>query len=575
MGGFALLHRRQGVAVDGPVATALGVFRDMGSPAAIEVDGEDYVFRYFPKTLDPRHQFLDLGAGRFLAAVGTLVYRSAVGAEALRQLAQRSDIADELPRCRGHFILIEGGPRGLRMLRDPSAAIEVFHDPARGVFSTSFLAVARTLPRRVLRRQEAYEYLFHGHTLGTDTVIDGIRRLDEGEQVAIGKDVRVHQSGRPVVPRPATGDRRTLAGKAVDVLSESLSEVCTAFAGRASLALSGGYDTRLVLGLARRIGVMPDLFVYGAAQSPDVVVAQHIAQREGLSLQHIDKSELCPEVAEADYLNVIRQNYLDADGMLPGGIFKPPAEAIARRLRHRDGAVALHGGGGEAFRNFFGLPNRSTSTLAIAKLFFRVPRGVATPGFSEASYAMAIAAKMDAMLGTPAGAMSRHDAEALYPRFRYRFWVGKELTLNARAGYCYMPMFEAEAVRVALAMPVPFKDHGNLEAEMIRIADPALARHPSNYGHNFSGDAPARQACRDWLMQQRPAWFRQAIFRYRSGRGAEARAWHEEWADEVLGLDLPVMRDLVMPRGLRCSESFENGCNLSVLIRDLQISDLV
>lgn len=575
MGGFVLVRRGRAPDADDMLDTALGTFRDMGSPPAIEAEGDDYVFRYIPKTLDPRSQFLHREGGRFLAAVGTLVYRGRVGSEALQYLAQADDIAGAVADCRGHFLLINGGPQGVRLLRDRCAALEVFMDEDRGILSTSFLAIARSLPRRVLRRQEAYEYLFHGHALGTGTVLKGIRRLDEGETVTIDSAIRCTTPARWPVPEPAQGDRRTLAGQAVEVLSESLREVGTAFSGRASLALSGGYDTRLVLALARRIGLAPDLFVYGAPDSSDVVTAQHIASRESIALQHVDKSLLCSDVPEAEYLSTLRRNYLDADGIVYGGIFQPPAEAIARQMRHREGAVALHGGGGESFRNFFGIPNRPTTTSAIARLFFRVPADVAARGFSEAEHAAGIAAKMDATLGTAPGPLPRHVIEALYPRFRYRFWIGKELTLNARAGYSYMPLYDARSVELALAMPAHFKAHGNLEAEMIRIADPALAAYPSSYGHDFSRDAPMKDTLRDWVLQQRPAWLRQAMFRRASRGHTEARLWHEEWAGDMLGLDTPVMRELVSLPGMRRSECFENGCTLSVLIRDLGVSDVV
>ena len=573
MGGFVLAQRRH--ASEAMIAKAIGTFHEMGSPPPITIEAEDYVLHYVPKSLDPRAQLLRLPEGRFLAAGGTLVYGARMGEAALRLLAEAPDRDAALADCRGHFVLIEGGPEGVRVRRDPCAAIEVFVNAARGILSTSFLALARSMPRRVLRRQEAYEYLFHGHTLGTGTVLEGIRRLDEGETARLDTTLRLDRAEPWPVPAPARGDRRRLAGQAVELLSDTLQEVSTAFSGRASLALSGGYDTRLVLALARRIGLEPDLFVYGPDDSSDVVTARHIAAQEGLALQHIDKARICPEVAEADYADIIRRNLLEADGVVYGGIFGPPSEALARPLRHRDGAVALHGGGGESFRNFFGIPDRPTTTRAIAQLFFRVPAEVAASGFSASGYAARIAEKMDATLGTRPGKLPRHVIEALYPRFRYRFWVGKELTVNARAGHCFLPLYDARSVRLALSMPVRFKAHGNLEAEMIRLADPALAGHASSYGHDFTRDAPAGHALRDWVLAQRPAWLRQAMYRRASRGGTPRRLWHEDWARDLLGLDSPVMRMLVEPGGMRRSASFENGCTLSVLVRDLAVSDVI
>jgi asparagine synthase (glutamine-hydrolysing) len=575
MGGFVLVHKDRDTSSERLVSAAANVFAEMGLPPPIAIEAPTYAFRYFPKMLDPRAQFLMLGDGRFLACAGTLVYRSCVGTAALEHLARAADLDAEIARCRGHFVLIDGRRDGVRILRDPCAAVEVFHDAGRCVFSTSFLAVAQTMSRRALRRHEALEFLFLGHTLGTETMIDGLRRLDAGEVVRIGQSVRIDRTAMPTLPPPAEGSRTQLASAAVDRLAEAIGEVGAAFGGRASLALSGGYDTRLILAVCRRLGLAPDLFVYGAPGSSDVATAALIAEREALHVAHIDKQALQQDVDEAQYAGVIRQGYLDTDGFVAGGIFGPPVERTARALRHRDGAVALHGGGGESFRNFFGITEAATSTRAIASLFFRVPPGIAPRDFSDRAYVARIAAKMDATLGGTGGAITRHAADALYPYFRYRFWIGRELGSSTRAGYSYLPLFDAPAVALALAVPARFKNHGNFEAEMIRIADPRLARHPSNYGHSFAADAPLRSVMRDMLLHRRPAWLRRAMHRRGTWRGPPERAWHEEWADGFLDLDSPVMRELVEPGSVRRSEAFGNACNLAYLIGDLRITDIV
>lgn len=575
MGGFVLVHKGGNASSDQLVATAAGVFAEMGLASPVVADGPDYAFRYFPKMLDARTQFVSLEGGRFLASVGTLIHRAAVGEAALRSLAAATDLGSEIARCHGHFVVIEGRPEGVRILRDACAALEVFHDADRRIFSTSFLAVARAMPRRVLRRQEAREFLFLGHTLGTETIIDGLRRLDAGEEVSMQREVRVRRLAMPSMPPPAEGSRTVLARNAVDHIAGAMNEVGAAFGGRASLALSGGYDTRLLLALCRRIGIAPELFVYGGANSSDVVTASLIARQEGIRVEHIDKAQLTQEISEANYAGAIRQNYLDADGLVDGGIFGPPTERLARARRHRDGAVALHGGGGESFRNFFGITESATSTKTIARLFFRVPAGVQPRGFSDRAYVERIAAKMNDTLGTVDGRIPRHTAEALYPYFRYRFWVGRELGSSARAGYSYMPLFDASTVALALAMPTRFKEHGNLEAEMIRIADPRLAGYPSNYGYSFAADAPWRAVLGDAVLHRRPAWLRRAMHRHWARPSPPRRAWHEEWAGGLLDLDTPVMRELVESASVRRSAVFGNACNLAYLIQDLAVGDLV
>ena len=124
-------------------------------------------------------------------------------------------------------------------------------------------------------------------------------------------------------------------------------------------------------------------------------------------------------------------------------------------------------------------------------------------------------------------------------------------------------------------MPTRFNDHGNLEAEMIRIADPSLARHTSNYGHAFDADAPFGRAAREWILQRRPVWLRRRMQHRGAGVTDAQRAWHEEWAGELLDLGSPLMREIVDPDSVRHSEAFGNACNLAYLVQDLGIRDVV
>ena len=54
--------------------------------------------------------------------------------------------------------------------------------------------------------------------------------------------------------------------------------VAKIFGNRVTSALSGGYDSRLILAMLRRHGVAPHLFVYGNAGDQDVRLATAIAR---------------------------------------------------------------------------------------------------------------------------------------------------------------------------------------------------------------------------------------------------------------------------------------------------------
>src|SRR3546814_8230025 len=94
-------------------------------------------------------------------------------------------------------------------------------------------------------------------------------------------------------------------------ISDWSSDVCSS--DLIDSALSGGYDSRLLLALARDAKLAPRLHVYGRPGDSDVVCAQAIARAEGLALHHVDKSTV-PQPEPARYPDIVHANYLAFDG---------------------------------------------------------------------------------------------------------------------------------------------------------------------------------------------------------------------------------------------------------------------
>jgi hypothetical protein len=204
------------------------------------------------------------------------------------------------------------------LLRDRVGAFEVFLDATLGVISTSFLALGRTLQRIRSNRQEIYEYVFNGVTLGNTTPVAGIRRLGFGERLLLDPVPTVEQVELPLLPLRRTDGAKAAAQDILQNLLQYTSTLASTFDGRIKLALSGGYDTRLLLALFRHNCVSPELFVYGAADSADVLSAQRIAAAEGLSIRHYDKSKL-RTVSLEDVSRLVAAKFHREDGLPSGG----------------------------------------------------------------------------------------------------------------------------------------------------------------------------------------------------------------------------------------------------------------
>ena len=518
-------------------------FAASGFGPPITYDDPAGVLDFYAKINYPSSDAILLVDG-FAAVAGTFFYGGAVGAEALRLFAKVRNPDEALSEAGGHFALILRRGTSTVLLRDSTGAFEVFFDDRLGVISTSFLALARTLRQVQMNPQEIYEYVFNGVSLGNETPVAGIHRLGFGERIVLDSVPFVEQTERPLSPPISTDNAEAGAHNIVETLLDHTAMMARVFNGRIKLALSGGYDSRFLLALFRRNNVSPELFVYGASNSPDVLMAQQIAAAEGLSVRHIDKSVL-PAVSPEDMPRLIAARFHREDGLPSGGVFDSDADLIQRADRHASGYLHVSGGGGEVFRNFFNLFDHSITPRQFVWLFYSQYDPVICVGnFDPRAYEDMICSKISALLGTEKQRLDRREVESLYPHFRCRSWFGRENSVNSRFGYSALPFYERRIANMALAVPIRQKHFGDFEARMIRATDPVLAAYPSNYGHSFIADAPLRARLMAIARYMRPMSLRRYTYRIKAHLRAEVppRILTPEFVRRVVAPDLPRMR---------------------------------
>lgn len=517
--------------------------------------------------------FISFPEGGFAALAGTLFYEMCTGEEALRRLYARFDGDPQgLADTGGHFCLILGRGDRIWVLRDRNGAYETYADSSRRIISTSFLSLCHCLSRPTLSRQGAYEYVFNGVTLGDETVISQIEKLAVDEWVEYDGRPRRKRHGWSLLPATSTASQAELVENVHEKILNHIQGAAHACKGNVRLALSGGYDSRLLVAMLREAGFAPHLYVYGSATSSDVRIAKHIADAEALSLEHLDKlegGEPSPEV----FPELVRRNFVVGDGIPWGGLFNRGAEHAARRRRHAGGALLLNGGGGEVLRNFFALPDRDYRPIDVARAFYaQFDPDTCTERFDRAGHLEQIAAKMRKVPGLDHDRLPRQGVEALYPHFRCRSWNGRESLINSRFGPWLLPFYDYEVTMAALAVPVRYKYHGDFEAAIIRRADPRLAAYPSNYGTGFDRDAPLARRLRDWAYYLQPPGLRQ--YRYEIKQRIRRQPTFAKWQDRdhvgrTMDASLPCMSRLVRPERFKDEAQFARVLTLEYLLQTL------
>ena len=451
-----------------------------------------------------------------VAIAGTLTFDGLMGETALRKLLESAALpALDWSRIGGHFVaFVRKGGRNF-LFTDYFAAFQIFHDQGRTVFSTSLLAAARALPRLSFDSQGVYEFAFNVVPTGDDTVFAELKTLGPREIIELTeRGCVVHATTKPLpgLLRDMPPEERLRDNR--ERLEKVVAAHVSHFGDRVHCPLSGGLDSRLLLAALRAAGSRPEVYVYGPPGSPDVEIAQAIGTAQGFPVRWMDKH--AADLDPAAFVEQVERNFHEFDG-LPnfGNIFDNGGNAIARDARHAGGGLAVSGGCGEIYRDFFFLPDRPITAATVASTSFaRFIRRDTTALFDPTRFLRRISDKIRDALEMPGetGPIPRAQVEQIYPRVRCRSLFGREISMEARYGAYLMPFLDHQVVAGAMALPMRLKQAGRFEAQLLAAIDPELARQPSAYGHDFAGPPSRAHRMSEWSSRIRPAWVRRESY---------------------------------------------------------------
>jgi asparagine synthase (glutamine-hydrolysing) len=308
-----------------------------------------------------------------------------------------------------------------------------------------------------------------------------------------------------------------------------------------------------------------------------VRIAQHICTAEGLALECIDKT-LAPAVSPDAFIGETEKNLLAFDGWkTETPLFDFGADREDRLRRHVDGRVPLNGGLGEIYRNFFYMPDRPSSTGAVISTFYsRYDPAALTGRFDEQRFRAGMARAMREAIGADSDRLTRSQVEELYPKFRGRFWTGRDASNNQRFGPMFFPYLEHAAISHTATVPIRFKDLGHLQGRMIAKVNPPLAGYPSDYGFALDGPRPLKYRLKSLAGTQRPSWLRKQSFRL-THRQQEPRSGplSNEYLSRVIDLEFPLMRKLFHVDRLNSATQYGLAATLEYLGQryNLEIKD--
>jgi asparagine synthase (glutamine-hydrolysing) len=504
--------------------------------------------------------------GEFACGVGTLIRAGKTGTAALDGLLRNFDPeAAPWRDSRGSWCAVLRKHGALHLVNDRLNGAKVYHDGARRVFSNSFVALCEMGRAGGLDAHGCYDYVWNGTVHGTRTFLSGIETMPN-DTVATFRDNAVtftrHHEALPALP----------AGGLDAVADACLERLKTLFATYAGLwprsvrsALSGGYDSRLLLALLLDGGLDPSLFVYGDTADPDVKIAKAICAGEGLALEHIDK-QAHPPLSPERFAAEVEADLFAFDGWKNAGLFDDGSDRRDRMAR--SGQVLMNGSVGESFRNFYYLRDGHFSMSDLVGVFHSTYDPAAcTAAFDGEAYEETVAADMAAAVGVSAqGRHPRAVMEMCYPLVRGRYWTARDAAINQRFGTSLTPFLEPAVFGGTWSIPLALKSFGRLEARMIARLAPRLAGYGSAYGFPFDAEPPLGYRLAMTLNHWRPLWLRRVSYRLRHRRPeALPPILRPAYLRTVIDLSFPFTRHLFRPGRLHHAEAFNRLCTIEYL----------
>ena len=525
----------------------------------------------FDNLVAPVPRLYEEGNGDFCFFVGTLFYDGSYGLEACEKLFKTFSPARIDPTLfDGSFTVVLCRGDKLYIFGDPLGTYRLFHSEDHTIWGSSFLSAASAMNSLKLNPQGLYEYVFQGATYGSDTPFHEIRMADSHALYEWEKDRDPQRRPRyfNMFLRPIDGSQEELVDYCLEALQVQFSQVVNQFGNNIDTALSGGYDSRLMLALLRKAGCRPKLHVYGADNDPDVLVAKAISEGENIPLIHQDKSK-APAPAAEDYPAIVAKNFFVMDGIPNEGIFDNGLNLETRCERVANGALALNGGGGEIYRDFFHLPDQSLTVQDMIKTFYsQYDPATVTEEFDERLYRGRLAQKIRAVLDKGTDQLNRIEAEAIYPLFRLRYWMGKNNTLNNRFGPALTPFTKYSVLQTAMPVPLQYKYYGNFEAAMIRTLDPVLASYNTDYGFSLSAPAPLGARIAGWMDIRKPIGLRQHIFALKNRMHKLQKPYYmsDNYLEGILDGDCPAMSSYFRLENINSAEQMNRLYTLEYLV---------
>ena len=370
---------------------------------------------------------------------------------ALRVVRQGLNVFAGLPvrvngRTVGHYSEIDLDSAGHGVIRqDPYGLHPLYIGSARGITLVAnrphlVAAVLQRLTGERPRRDRRFAawLAFSGYPIGDRTGYERVRCVPFGANVQINRHFRVRlPAARPPWLAGETGSAGAWTDRIESELIANLRGAIAAMGHTPRLQLTGGRDSRLMLALTLRAGLLHDVEIVtlGDADAPDATVAKELTRRLGVGHTQLTWTDgvvvcrqLCPHV-----------------GTVAGAVSCVDSSISLAT----DGRMTLSGLTGEMLRTNW--PNRTgyNDERSVVNGFLSMPLGKADLLERDACFGAVTEGIRSLLAPRARGARPEDLFDAYYVQHRLRRWLGSR---PQRFADEFFPLYYPPGVEMAFRM---------------------------------------------------------------------------------------------------------------------------
>lgn len=437
----------------------------------------------------------------WIYAVGTFFYKNFSFKESLNQFLEdfgKNKIDDS--KMFGHYALLIFYNQKLHIIHDPLGAIRIFTNIEKTKISTSFLGLwFSSISPLKIHKEASYERLTSGYITAPDTLVETIRdsTYEDFENSDISKlkmKSPQYKKGKKDVSFQVESARNYF--NRLFQLAEE---------GSISLGLSGGFDSRMLLGL---LSSYPNKYLFThhtiGVHGKERKIAETLSKLVSSEL-HIketpEPSRLSLKEAEKLLLDLIY--YYDGRTANNSGAFSETG-TYEYNFFHLNGKVlGINGKGGEVFRNYYNIPKKKYSFHKwYASLILYPSHKKVFSKEQRDKLLNRIEHKIKKRISVNSR-WSRWNIQRYYSEIRQADCEASIVSAQNKITRYIAPYLDAKLLADAYQSYSYSGDNSDFQVELIKSLNPELVNIQSNYGYCFS-HIPLKFRIKDFLVKNIP-----------------------------------------------------------------------